>query len=91
VGGVFSTLPSYYTTRLRQAGVLVTVGRCEVSPALDADAEHTAGEMGVAACRPLGLNVEVRRAVAALSDQRGVHKPSHHAQDTHLHFEGFTF
>ena len=46
------------------------------------------GETGIAVCGPLALNMRCRRAVAGISDARGVHKGTG-AQGIYLHVEGF--
>jgi len=47
------------------------------------------GETGVAVCGPLGMSVDVRNAVASLSDERACYKGSG-AEGVYLHVEGFS-
>jgi ferric-chelate reductase len=77
--------------KVRQEGVQITIGRCDVMQVLTAAVENTEGESGVAVCGPLELNVEVRRSVASLSDKIGAHKRGRRAQGIHLHAEGYSF
>jgi ferric-chelate reductase len=51
-------------------------------------AEGAEGEMAVFVCGPLGLSTEVRNVVAAVSDERAVHKGTG-AEGIYLHCEGF--
>ena len=46
------------------------------------------GESGIAVCGPLGLGARCRRAVAGISDARGVHKGSG-AEGVYLHVENY--
>ena len=52
--------------------------------------DHADGETGIAVCGPLGLSTRCRRAVARISDERGVHKGTG-AQGVYLHVEGFAW
>ena len=65
-----------------------TSGRPSLRPILWELADQAEGEMGIAACGPLGLSTSIRNTVARISDDRAVHKGTG-AQGIYLHVESF--
>ena len=65
-----------------------TSGRPSFRPILWELADQAEGEMGIAACGPLGLSTSIRNTVARMSDDRAVHKGTG-AQGIYLHVESF--
>jgi ferric-chelate reductase len=65
-----------------------TSGRPSFRPILWELADQAEGEMGIAACGPLGLSTSIRNTVAQISDDRAVHKGTG-AQGIYLHVESF--
>ena len=67
-----------------------TYGRPDITSAIRLPVEAAAGETSVAVCGGRELVTAVRNYVAALSDDRAVHKGSG-AQGIHLHVEAYCF
>lgn len=67
-----------------------TYGRPDIASAIRLPVEAAAGETSVAVCGGRELVTAVRNYVAALSDERAVHKGSG-AQGIHLHVEGYCY
>ncbi len=68
----------------------IHTGRPKVRPLIRRVLEEAEGESAVVVCGPRGLQDDVRRSVAYLSDERGVHKGTG-AQGVYLHVEGFSY
>lgn len=70
--------------------ITVLSGRPQPKHLIRKMAEQALGESAVVVCGPLGLVDDVRQCVAALSDERAVHKGSG-AQGIYLHTEAFDY
>lgn len=74
----------------QELAILYTYGRPDITSAIRLPVEAAAGETSVAVCGGRELVMAVRNYVAALSDERAVHKGSG-AQGIHLHVEGYCY
>ena len=70
--------------------ITVLSGRPQPKHLIRRMAEQALGESAVVVCGPVGLVDDVRQRVAALSDERAVHKGSG-AQGIYLHTEAFDY
>ena len=82
-------LPTSKSYSLSDTAVLQS-GRPPIEDIMWNVLDHADGETGIAVCGPLGLSTRCRRAVARISDERGVHKGTG-AQGVYLHVEGYAW
>ena len=83
------SLPASKSSSLSDTAVLQS-GRPPIEDIIWDTLDQADGETGIAVCGPLGLSTRCRRAVARISDERGVHKGTG-AHGVYLHIEGFAW